>query len=84
MLLKKSCCLGYNWRPSGKGIECIFCFCWSRFIVTVTEISLKKMALQAAMDGFEVKKLEYVLAEEMDIIVTATGNKEFLQRRTFL
>ena len=42
-------------------------------IVTVTEID-PICALQAAMDGFEVKKLETVVANS-DIIITTTGNK---------
>ena len=34
-------------------------------------------ALQASMDGFEVKKLETAIPES-DIVVTATGNKDML------
>lgn len=45
-------------------------------IVTVTEID-PICALQAAMDGFEVKKLETVIATA-DIICTATGNKDII------
>ncbi|MEV4599029.1 adenosylhomocysteinase [Amycolatopsis sp. NPDC049253] len=41
--------------------------------VIVTEID-PICALQAAMDGFQVKKLENVLAEA-DIVITTTGNK---------
>ena len=40
-------------------------------------------ALQAAMDGFEVKKLSSVV-EEMDIIVTATGNKDIVKEEHFM
>ncbi len=50
-------------------------------IVTVTEID-PICALQAAMDGFEVKKLESV-ADKADIIITTTGNKDIVQERHF-
>ncbi|MBT7850863.1 MAG: adenosylhomocysteinase [Flavobacteriaceae bacterium] len=46
-------------------------------IVTVTEVD-PICALQAAMDGFEVKRLETVLPTA-DIVVTATGNKDIVQ-----
>ena len=50
-------------------------------IVTVTEID-PICALQAAMDGFEVKRLETVVANA-DIVITATGNKDIVQGRHF-
>ena len=50
-------------------------------IVTVTEID-PICALQAAMDGFEVKKLETV-APTTDIVITTTGNKDIVQQRHF-
>jgi adenosylhomocysteinase len=50
-------------------------------IVTVTEID-PICALQAAMDGFEVKKLENVI-ETADIIITTTGNKDIVQAQHF-
>ncbi|WP_159019006.1 adenosylhomocysteinase [Algibacter sp. L3A6] len=50
-------------------------------IVTVTEID-PICALQAAMDGFEVKKLETVIANS-DIVITTTGNKDIIQGRHF-
>ena len=50
-------------------------------IVTVTEID-PICALQAAMDGFEVKKLETV-ASTADIVITTTGNKDIIQGRHF-
>jgi len=50
-------------------------------IVTVTEID-PICALQAAMDGFEVKKLDNV-ADKADIIITTTGNKDIVQERHF-
>ena len=50
-------------------------------IVTVTEID-PICALQAAMDGFEVKRLETVIANS-DIVITTTGNKDIIQQRHF-
>ena len=49
--------------------------------VIVTEID-PICALQAAMDGFEVKKMENA-APRADIIVTATGNKDILTEKHF-
>ena len=51
-------------------------------IVTVTEID-PICALQAAMDGYEVKKLSNVISNA-DIVVTATGNKDILRKEYFL
>ncbi len=50
-------------------------------IVTVTEID-PICALQAAMDGFEVKKLETVVGNA-DVIITTTGNKDIVQGHHF-
>ncbi|WP_299434096.1 adenosylhomocysteinase [uncultured Maribacter sp.] len=50
-------------------------------IVTVTEID-PICALQAAMDGFEVKRLETVVGNA-DIIITTTGNKDIVQGKHF-
>ncbi|MHB1107753.1 MAG: adenosylhomocysteinase, partial [Lutibacter sp.] len=50
-------------------------------IVTVTEID-PICALQAAMDGFEVKKLDSVVGNA-DIIITTTGNKDIVIARHF-
>ncbi|MDG1398041.1 MAG: adenosylhomocysteinase [Polaribacter sp.] len=50
-------------------------------IVTVTEID-PICALQAAMDGFEVKRLETVMANA-DIIITTTGNKDIVKGEHF-
>jgi adenosylhomocysteinase len=50
-------------------------------IITVTEID-PICALQAAMDGFEVKKLEAVVANA-DIVITTTGNKDIVQGHHF-
>ena len=49
--------------------------------VIVTEID-PICALQASMDGFEVKKLETAIPEA-DIIVTATGNKDIVLGKHF-
>ena len=51
-------------------------------IVTISEID-PICALQAAMDGFEVKKIMSII-ENMDIIVTATGNKDIIGEDAFL
>ena len=51
-------------------------------IVTVTEID-PICALQAAMDGYEVKRINSVI-DNMDIVVTATGNKNILTGEHFL
>ncbi|MCB0474444.1 MAG: adenosylhomocysteinase [Flavobacteriaceae bacterium] len=50
-------------------------------IVTVTEID-PICALQAAMDGYEVKRLESVI-ENADIVITATGNKDIVSGKHF-
>ncbi len=50
-------------------------------IVTVTEID-PICALQAAMDGFEVKRLETVVANA-DIVITTTGNKDIVRGEHF-
>jgi len=50
-------------------------------IVTVTEID-PICALQAAMDGFEVKKLDTVI-KTADIVITTTGNKDIVVGRHF-
>ncbi len=50
-------------------------------IVTVTEID-PICALQACMDGFEVKKIESVI-KTADIIITATGNKDIIREEHF-
>lgn len=50
-------------------------------IVTVTEID-PICALQACMDGYEVKKLETVIANA-DIVITTTGNKDIIREEHF-
>jgi adenosylhomocysteinase len=49
--------------------------------VIVTEID-PICALQAAMEGYEVKKMDDAV-EEADIVVTATGNKDIITERHF-
>ena len=51
-------------------------------IVTVTEID-PICALQAAMDGFEVKRIHTVV-ENADIVITTTGNKNIIRGEHFL
>ncbi|MBG46831.1 MAG: adenosylhomocysteinase [Pseudozobellia sp.] len=50
-------------------------------IVTVTEID-PICALQACMDGYEVKKLETVVSNA-DIVITTTGNKDIIRAEHF-
>jgi adenosylhomocysteinase len=50
-------------------------------IVTVTEID-PICALQACMDGYEVKRLETVIGTA-DIVITATGNKDIVRGEHF-
>ena len=64
----------------GKGTAASFAS--AKCLVTVTEID-PICALQAAMDGYEVKKLSSVI-EKMDIIVTATGNKDIVKEEHFM
>jgi len=49
--------------------------------VIVTEID-PICALQAAMEGFEVKKMDDAI-KEADIVITATGNKDIITERHF-
>ena len=64
----------------GKGTAASFSS--AKCLVTVTEVD-PICALQAAMDGFEVKKLSSVV-EKMDIIITATGNKDIVKEEHFI
>ena len=50
-------------------------------IVTVTEID-PICALQACMDGYEVKRLETVIGTA-DIVITTTGNKDIVRAEHF-
>ncbi len=49
--------------------------------VIVTEVD-PICALQAAMSGFQVKKLEDII-DQVDIVVTATGNKDIVTSKHF-
>ena len=63
----------------GKGT--VASFSGAGAIVTVCEID-PICALQAAMDGYEVKKMNSVISNA-DIVVTATGNKNILKENHF-
>ena len=63
----------------GKGT--VSSFCGAGAIVTVVEID-PICALQASMDGYEVKKLNSVIGIA-DIVITATGNKDILREEHF-
>ena len=63
----------------GKGT--VASFAGAGAIVTVCEID-PICALQAAMDGYEVKKMINVI-ENADIVVTATGNRDILRAEHF-
>ena len=63
----------------GKGT--VASFSGAGAIVTVSEID-PICALQAAMDGYEVKKIDSVI-EKMDIVVTATGNRDIITGEHF-
>ena len=63
----------------GKGT--VASFSGAGAIVTVVEID-PICALQASMDGYEVKKMKTVVGNS-DIIVTATGNKDILKEDHF-
>ena len=63
----------------GKGT--VASFSGAGAIVTVCEID-PICALQAAMDGYEVKKMINVI-ENADIVITATGNKDVLRAEHF-
>lgn len=51
-------------------------------IVSVTEID-PICALQAAMEGYEVKTLD-TLVETADIVITTTGNRDIVQEKHFM
>jgi len=63
----------------GKGT--VASFSGAGAIVTVCEVD-PICALQAAMDGYEVKKMSSVISNT-DIVVTATGNKDILKEDHF-
>ncbi|HAE73410.1 MAG TPA: hypothetical protein DCG43_04640 [Gammaproteobacteria bacterium] len=63
----------------GKGTAASFKGTGARVIVTEID---PICALQAAMEGFEVKKMDNVIAKA-DIVFTTTGNKDIVQERHF-
>ena len=64
----------------GKGTAASFSGAGS--IVSVTEID-PICALQASMDGYEVKKMS-TLIPNADIIITTTGNRDIVSKEAFL
>ena len=75
---KRALILGYG--DVGKG--CAQALRGQGAIVSITEID-PICALQAAMEGYRVVKIESVI-REMDIFVTATGNCNVIQHRHLL
>jgi len=63
----------------GKGTAASFRGTGSRVIVTEID---PICALQAAMEGYEVKKMDDAV-KEADIVVTATGNKDIITAKHF-
>lgn len=63
----------------GKGTAAAFKAAHSRVIVSEID---PICALQAAMEGFEVKKMDNAI-KEADIVITATGNKNIIQDKHF-
>ena len=63
----------------GKGTAASFKGTGARIIVSEID---PICALQAAMEGFEVKKMDNAV-KEADIVITATGNKGIVQERHF-
>ena len=64
----------------GKGTAASFAGAGARVIVTEID---PICALQAAMEGFEVRKMDNAIPDA-DIVVTATGNKDILTAKDFL
>ena len=64
----------------GKGTAASFSGAGS--IVSVTEID-PICALQASMDGYEVKKMSSLIPDS-DIIITTTGNRDIITKENFL
>ena len=64
----------------GKGTAASFSGAGS--IVSITEID-PICALQASMDGYEVKKMS-TLVPNADIVITTTGNKDIVTKDSFL
>jgi len=64
----------------GKGTAASFAGAGARVIVTEID---PICALQAAMEGFEVRKMDNAIVDA-DIVVTATGNKDILTGKDFM
>ncbi|MEN8138720.1 MAG: adenosylhomocysteinase [Bacteroidota bacterium] len=64
----------------GKGTAASFSGAGARVIVTEID---PICALQAAMEGYEVRKMENAIADA-DIVITATGNKDVITKESFL
>ena len=75
---KRGVVAGYG--DVGKGTAASFSGAGS--IVSVTEID-PICALQASMDGYEVKKMS-TLIPNADIIITTTGNRDIVSKEAFL
>ncbi len=63
----------------GKGTAASFKGTGARVIITEID---PICALQAAMEGFEVKKMDNAI-KEADIVITTTGNKDIIQGKHF-
>ncbi len=63
----------------GKGTAASFSGVGARVIITEID---PICALQAAMEGYEVKKIENAI-KEADIVITATGNKHIITAKHF-
>jgi adenosylhomocysteinase len=79
VMIAGKCAVVCGYGDVGKGSAASLAGSGARVIVTEID---PICALQAAMDGFEVKKLETVIAEG-DIFVTTTGNKDIIQGKHF-
>ncbi len=63
----------------GKGTAASFLGSKARIIVTEID---PICALQAAMEGFEVRKMDHAIPDA-DIVITTTGNKDIIQAKHF-
>ena len=79
VMIAGKCAVVCGYGDVGKGSAASLAGSGARVIVTEID---PICALQAAMDGFEVKKLETVIGEG-DIFVTTTGNKDIIQGKHF-
>jgi adenosylhomocysteinase len=79
VMIAGKCAVVCGYGDVGKGSAASLAGSGARVIVTEID---PICALQAAMDGFEVKRLETVIGEG-DIFVTTTGNKDIIQGKHF-